>query len=51
MKHIRKAKISAVLIAAAIAAGAATMPASAKYNLSTTTQGTAFMPAAQTYWK
>ncbi len=45
------AKIGAVLMTAAIAMGAAAMPASATYNKSTTSQADAFTTSYQTYWK
>ena len=49
MNYKIKAKIGAVLMAAAIAAGAAAMPASATYNNSTTSQRDANYGPAQTY--
>ena len=52
MKSKFTAKISAFLMAATIAAGAAAaLPTSAVYNNSTMTQHDAVYPAAQTYWK
>ena len=52
MKHRFTAKLSAFLMAAALAAGmTAALPASATYNNSAMLQGDAFYAPAQTYWK
>ena len=51
MKHKFTARIGAILMASAITAGAAALPASAKTNNSRLSQYEAFTPATQTYWK